>query len=317
MPPPADLPADAARKMAGYEPRLASPEHAGLIRDAVAWYQPKTANETEVVAAAVSGLVYWAEQTGRPVDPDELLAPAVVDSYISQERSLAETTKAPQRSMLHRIVRHRPGPHAYQRPPSSPQPKTSPPYTDDEIDRLLVWAAGQPSDLRRHAMLSLFALGFGAGLAPQDIRVVRGTDIARDAATDAVLVHVRRDPPRHVPLLARYEDLALDLAAAAGDRWIVNPGQEPRPGANTAAYISQQFVKAKPGDGVPPAQVSCCRSTWLCHHLTRGVRIDVLAAAAGLTESFHLSRYTEFLPDPPAAEVLAQLRDAPGAGLAD
>lgn len=44
--------------------------------------------------------------------------------------------------MLQRIVRQRPGPHAYQRPAASPQPRTSPPYTDAHVDRLLLAAAG-------------------------------------------------------------------------------------------------------------------------------------------------------------------------------
>ena len=64
----------------------------------------------------------------------------------------------------------------------------------------------------------LVCLGAGAGLIRADLRDVRGSDII--CRSGGVIVEVRGNRPRVVPVLARYHDLLLASAAFAGSALI-------------------------------------------------------------------------------------------------
>lgn len=298
--------------MRSYEPLLASPEHAPLIRELVGWFGPKDRAAAKTAAAAVSGLVWWAEQTGRPVDPDALLVPDVVDAYAAQATALAENTRENQRSALRRIIRRRPGPNARRQPKARPRVDPRLAYTPAEVDALLVWASGQPSAKRRHALLAILGLGLGAGLSAGDMRHVTGTDVTTDPATGTVAVTVRRDgQERAVPVLARYEELVAGLARAAGGLWILNPDVPlPRDSGDPQA-VKRQIVPAQPAADAPPLLAARCRNTWLLHHLAAGTRFDALMQAAGYTDGGRsIARLLPALAPDPAADAARMLRDA-------
>lgn len=312
MPGPPPLPPDADEWLVSYEPLLASPEHAPLIRELVGWFGPKDRASAKAAAAAVSGIVWWAEQTGRPVDPDSLLDPDVVDSYVAQATALADGTRDAQRSVLRRIIRRRPGPHARSR--AMPQPRIDPrlAYTPAEIDALLLWASGQPSAKRRHALHAILGLGLGAGLSASDMRHVAGTDVTTDPASGTTAVTVRRDQQeRTVPVLARYEELVAGLAQAVGGLWILNRDVAlPRDSGDPQA-VMRQVVPAQPAADAPPLLAARCRNTWLLHHLAAGTRFDALMAAAGYTDGGRsIARLLPALAPLPPADAARMLRDA-------
>ena len=304
------MPPDVADAIARWQPELAPDEHAPLIRRLVAHYRPADVPAVRQTLAHLSGLVYWADRTGRPVNEAALLNDDVVEDYVAHGlASMAGSTGTTARRVLRRVIAGSRGPLQSRRPGPGFQP-TNPPYTADEVDALLLWAQHQPSAVRGQALLALLVLGLGAGLGNRDIAHVRGTDIARDPASGAVLVNVRSGPaPRTVPLLARYETEALRLAEAAGDGWFVNPGVSLR-GTGPGPHVHAQSETASPGDGVPPFLTLRARTTWVCHHLAAGTRVDVLAAAGGFKNGNMGARYASLLQPPAADAAIAMLRNA-------
>jgi hypothetical protein len=77
-------------------------------------------------------------------------------------------------------------------------------------------------------------------------------------------------------VLARWECVVLELAASAGDDFLVGGRSL---AINRAGDLARKF---KVGLGHPALSAPRLRSTWLVHHLTIGTRLPELARAAGL-----------------------------------
>lgn len=93
---------------------------------------------------------------------------------------------------------------------------------------------------------------------------------------------------RVVPVLARWEQVIVDLAASAGDEFLVGGRSL---AINRAGDLARKFVV---GHGHPKLSAPRLRSTWLVHHLTVGTRLPELARAAGMVGVTVLS---DLLPD--------------------
>ncbi len=288
-------PDQVAEALKDYVPLLASPEHGPLIKDLAVFYRPTNHTDARRAASALGGLVYWAEQTGRNINPDQLLDHDLIDYYAdSALQNLAVATRIGRRSDLHRTAKGRAGRNVGTRPKRE-KANVSPPYTPDEVDALLLWADRQPSPKRARSMLALLVLGLGAGLGPSDIAGVAGTDVRRDPATGAVSADVTGARPRTVTFLERYEENALHLAATAGQHWIVNPDVDFTPRTRSALIITNQINEAYTTTDAPRLSVARCRVTWTCHHLAAGTRLDVIATAAGYKDANAVARYAHFV----------------------
>lgn len=248
--------AQAADALASYVPDLASPEHAPLIRELAALYRPANRTAASKIAGQLSGYVYWCEQQGLDVDRDLLLDPDTIDAYVERGLArMADGTRTTARTALRRVVRGDRG--RLDRPVREPADPLRP-YTRDETDAIIGWAAGQPSEPRRRATLAVACLGLGSGLAAADVREVTGTDVTTlDDGT--VLVDVRGKRPRRVPVLSRYERALIDCAAVAGPGWIANPSVDPAGRERAEVVLQAQFAAAQRPTGSPPRTLTRAR----------------------------------------------------------
>jgi hypothetical protein len=102
----------------------------------------------------------------------------------------------------------------------------------------------------------LVCLGAGAGLIRGDLRDARGTDVA--CRSGGVVVQVRGDRARVVPVLARYQSRLLAAARFAGSGLVcggADPGRR---------NLTHPLVAALDGGGgLPRLDTSRLRATWL------------------------------------------------------
>jgi len=131
-------------------------------------------------------------------------------------------------------------------------------------------------------------LGAGAGLDGRWVSLVAPHDVTTHNRT--VLVCVGEPAARTVPVLAPFGREVLDLAATAGDEFLVGGRSTAR---GRAGSLAASLVVA---NGTPKFSASRLRSTWLVTHLTRGTRMPELARAAGMRGITVLSDLLDFVP---------------------
>jgi hypothetical protein len=105
-----------------------------------------------------------------------------------------------------------------------------------------------------------------------------------------------------VPVLAEWEDEVVDLAASAGDEFLVGGYSTAR---NRAGALAASIIVAHDH---PRFSASRLRSTWLVTHLALGTRLPELASAAGLSGVTVLSDLLPFVPLLDDADAVEQLR---------
>jgi len=122
------------------------------------------------------------------------------------------------------------------------------------------------------------------------------------AENGAVLVRVGAPSPRVVPVLADFQDEALDLAATAGNDFLV--GGRSMSKNRTCALVARLIV----GHEQPRFSPARFRSTWLLSHLQAGTRLPELAQAAGVRDVRVLSDLLEHVPPMGQVEAVEMLR---------
>jgi len=281
-----------------WQPRLADRAHAPMLRRLALAADPADARQTVFLLTALSGLAFWAAETGRGVDEDTLTDPEVIARYEQQgmhgsifpvRRRIREALD--QVSEAHRGVPVPP------RAPGAAKRAYAHPYNPDDVDRLIRWAEAQRSNLKRHALLAILGCGLGAGLSRADLKTVTGTDVTTDPDGN-VTVRVAGKAPRQVTVLRRYQTLLLDLARQAGGDWLVGPGLDP----DRDDPLSWHWDQATQDSRTPDLTLRRARITWQCIHLALGTRLDVLAEAAGLASGQILGqqRLTQIAIEPDA-----------------
>jgi hypothetical protein len=244
----------------------------------------------------------WAVGEGRPLQAEVVLDPDTVERFVALGLPVGRS-RATYRATLRRI-----GPLLTSKAPWEPRPATvarrqvASPYTADEVTGLCADAFAQPTPGRVRAARALIALGAGAGLDGRWVARVAASDVI--AHDRIVVVRVGEPAARVVPVLARWEDEVLDLAATAEDVFLVG-GRSTAP--NRAGALAASLVVAH---GHPKFSASRLRSTWMVTHLTMGTRLPELARAAGLQGVTVLSDLLEFVPALDDGEATAMLRGA-------
>lgn len=188
--------------------------------------------------------------------------------------------------------------------PASP-PKA--PYADRDRVALRSWATGQATQYKVVNCHVLLALGMGAGLSSTEVGDVRAGHLHCDA--DGVLVEVVGKRARFVPVLAEWEPVLMDVAAAAmrPDLYAFMP----RRGKNSRNLVPNFVDKSNIGRVRPSLQRM--RVTWIVTHLAAGSPAKALVAAAGVDSLEALTRYLRFVPDVDVADYRAAFRAAGGA----
>ena len=138
-------------------------------------------------------------------------------------------------------------------------------------------------------MRVIIALGAGAGLTAVDLMVLNPEHVEDQG--DKILIHVPGSNARTVPLIEQWEDLLRDALAEADPNL---PFVLSTRGKFRYANAIADFLYTCNGVGIRP-HCQRLRSTWFVDHLNAGTPVNVLLAAAGVTEVSTLGRYLKFL----------------------
>jgi hypothetical protein len=236
---------------------------------------PVTLSSARSTVHALTHLAVWCLAQGMPLTWDVVLDPDTVERYICVGIPNWRS-RGTYRALLRRL-----GPLLTTKAPWEPRPEAvnrrhvAAPYSPDELEALRRDAQHQGTPARQRAGQALIALGAGAGLDGRWCTRVAAADVIRGEG----IVFVRAGEPaaRHVPVLARWEGVVCDLAASAGNEFLVGGHSLSK---NRASNLAMRF---KVSHGHPALSAARLRSTWLVHHLTVGTRLPEVMRAAGLT----------------------------------
>lgn len=308
----ADLAPGLSRVIEGYDPTGVSHETwsqvAGEVRSWVEAASPGHRRRALQLLYAAAHLAAWCDEQAIPVTAATALRLTTIERFCAvaeRDDRFSKTTRSTVRSRLRCLADAN---HVVGNPPQAPRlprQRVRPPYNDQEVRGYFALARAQGSPMRRQRLLALLCCGIGAGLAPQDFRSLRGSDVvARPGAR--VVVHVTGPRARCVPVLEEYATDLSAVARAAGDSLLLG-GMKP-----DRRSVTTGLLHSIDGDrGLPPLDPRRLRSTWLLTQLRRRVRLDVLMAAAGLEGPATLGDLIGYLPKPDD-DVLAQLSGSSG-----
>lgn len=279
-------------------------EVAAFIAQTVATVEPFTTYSRKHLLWAVADFVEFIDRTGRPLT-DEVFAADNVNRYA--RAGVGHLNRGSVRNQLTILRRVSEVMHEASRPPFPPQPQDPSiphaPYTVDE--QIALWHAGQ--NLRTywlgHNMLTVLALGFGAGARTNEIFSIHPGDVHDNG--DLVTLG-----DREVPVLAGFERTLDHAALVCRDLnlgWLVFPYR-----TVTGKNLLSNFVKsARLEPSVPHLSAARLRVTWIVHHLRLATPMTVLKQAAGVESIGAFNRYMPFVEPPSPDEAYWHLRGRP------
>jgi hypothetical protein len=228
----------------------------------------------------------WCLSEGMPLDWEVVLDPDTVERFVSVGIR-DDRCRGTYRATLRRLGRLLTNKAPWEpRAEAVNRRRVAAPYSADELDLLWRDAQHQATQARLRAGQALVALGAGAGLDGRWSTRVAAEDVT--CGDGVVFVRVGEPSARVVPVLARWEQVIVDLAASARDEFLVGGRSL---AINRAGDLARKFVV---GHGHPKLSAPRLRSTWLVHHLTVGTRLPELARTAGMVGVTVLS---DLLPD--------------------
>jgi len=254
------------------------------------------------LASVLTQLAVWCRERGFVLDAESLLHPNTIEQFVNVGCArLKKGTRANYRSQLRSVGEQVLGGPLYP-PRGVPQRTSDPvePYSADEVAALVGWANGLPTEHMRHNVKVLLALGLGAGLKSEEVKVAVGSDIVSD--DDGVVITTCRDPSRLVPVTRRWEDDIRTLADAAGHHPLFRPNR-----ASVQRNDVTHFIDACPRSDAPRLNTHRLRATWVVGHLHTGTPLHVLSEAAGVRPE-QLALYARHLPLPDACVTRRLLR---------
>jgi hypothetical protein len=294
------------QRIASYRPETVAGPTWAVVRpfvlDCVRRSPPKGWPVAIRTLRVLTQLSAWAVGQGMALDAELVFDPDTIDRFVVE--GLAQnSSRATYRADLRRVA-----PLLTAKAPWEPRStqlsrrQVAPPYTQDELNLLRSDALGQRTPQRRRAARALIALGAGAGLDGRWATQIRARDVVVDGAM--TLLRVRPPSARSLPVVAHWEQEVAELAATAGQEFLVGGYSVSR---NRASALLSRLEFPR---GHPRLSLSRLRSTWLCWHLTAGTRLPELVAAAGLQGTAMLSDLLPFVPRLPEDEVQRMLRGA-------
>lgn len=281
-----------------YEPRQASDfvwdRIEAFVKEAVQDIPNIDAAKASRYVSILTRHVQWTWQTcGYPLERSYVFAPAVIGESI--EQTCAGLTDASKRTFRSNLLAMADaltdrGQQKSVLPPI-PRTKASAPYTAREVARLRTWASSLSTQHRRVTMTTVLGLGLGAGLKSSEIAGFEAGDVTVDEY--GVLLSVRGDSPREVPMLTEWSELiaALSSATMRRDQKLVMPRRE--------AAFSRHALNNLIAQCDPPVPLTThrMRATWIVGHLAVGIPATTLAKAAGLASTDALRLYLPFIPE--------------------
>jgi integrase len=208
-----------------WRPSSVSAGAAAFARDVIAKAGPDGRERAKNLLRAAGRLAGYALALGLELAPEVVFHPSVIERFARCAPGLSgaarRTLRANQRFIGRAVV-----PQLFPADVPLPRERAKAPYSAAEISGFLALADAQPTAERRMRAAGLVCLGAGAGLIRSDLRDVRGTDVA--CRSGGVVVQVRGQRSRVVPVLARYHGQLLAAARFAGTALIcggADPGR--------------------------------------------------------------------------------------------
>jgi integrase len=265
--------------IARWRPSSVSPRAAAFARDVIAKAGPQGRERAKNLLWAAGRLADYALALGLELAPEVVFHPSVIERFARCAPGLSgvarRTLRANQRFIGRAVV-----PQLFPADVPLPRERAKAPYSAAEISGFLALADAQPTAERRMRAAGLVCLGAGAGLIRSDLRGVRGTDVA--CRSGGVVVQVRGQRSRMVPVLARYHGQLLAAARSAGTALIcggADPGRR---------NVTNPLISALDGgSGLPRLDTSRLRATWLAE-VAELPGLATFMAAAGISCSQRL-----------------------------
>ena len=208
-----------------WRPSSVSPRAAVFARDVITRTAPDGRERAKNLLRAAGRLAGYALALGLELAPEVVFHPSVIERFARCAPGLSgaarRTLRANQLFIGRAVV-----PQLFPADVPLPRERAKAPYSAAEISGFLALADAQPTAERRMRAAGLVCLGAGAGLIRSDLRDVRGTDVA--CRSGGVVVQVRGQRSRVVPVLARYHGQLLAAARFAGTALIcggADPGR--------------------------------------------------------------------------------------------
>lgn len=305
------LTADLEAVIDGYEPAgLDANIWAGVADEVRSWVRaaaPSHRRRALQLLYAAAHLAAWCRSQAIAVGASTSLRHSTIERFClaaERDKRLSSTSRSTIRSRLRCIAAANAVPG--NPPPSPPIPRQSvrPPYSPGEVEAYFALARAQSSRTRRQRLLVLLCGALGGGLGTEDFRQLRGEDVAQ-LPDGTVTIEVRGRRPRRVIVLDCYASELLTLAEESGAELMLGGKADRR--SVTTGILS----RIEGGLDLPRLDPARLRSTWVVEHLERGVRLDVLMAAAGMQSPTTLADLVKHLPAP-TSSVLSQLRGHAG-----
>ncbi len=265
--------ADVAGYVAGWQPVSVPPRAACFARQVAGAAAPPTRARANALLWAAARLAAYAVPLGLDPVPEVLLHPSVIERFAGSAPGLSGPARRTLRTNL-RFIARRVVPALAPVDTPLPRERAKAPYSPAEIAGYLALADAQPTASRRMRAAGLVCLGAGAGLAGADLRSVRGSDVI--CRSGGLIVEVRGRRPRTVPVLARYHERLLAVAAFAGSG-LVTGGTDPAR-KNITTPLTRSLSG---GTGLPRLEVPRLRMTWL-HDCAQLLGLATFMHAAGI-----------------------------------
>jgi len=294
----AEVIAQLTRRYKPKQHRLAWDEVRAFVMEAVtATALAGNRDASRLMRVAAPFVMWCVEEHGLELRAELIFAPALIDHYCTRAFS-CEGTGGTYRSVL-MAISDSVLPNSRPKLTAMHKRKIQTPYTAAEVKTHALWAAGQKTPLSRQRCMLLVAFILGAGLQAGELRTLRRTDVRIDQ--DAVLIRVRGNNPRYVPMLREWEAwAALVVDGYPESEWLW--GGTRSPGGKNA--VSQFLARTV---GVVPT-LARLRATWVISHLQRGTPMKELVRAGGMSQFDNLDQYLAYVEDAPMAEHRAMLR---------
>jgi integrase len=290
--------ADVAGYVACWQPVSVPPQAARFARQVAGAAVPPTRARANALLWAAARLAAFGIPLGLDPVPEVLLHPSVIERFAASAPGLSGSARRTLRTNL-RFIARRVVPALAPVDTPLPRERAKAPYSPAEIAGYLALADAQPTLSRRMRAAGLVCLGAGAGLAGADLRGIRGTDVI--CRSGGVIVEVRGTRPRAVPVLARYHERLLAVAAFAGSGLVTGGTSAVR--KNIATPLTRSLAG---GAGLPRLEASRLRMTWLAD-CGRLLGLATFMHAAGITCSQRLGDLLATLEPAGEAEAVVLL----------
>lgn len=226
----------------------------------------------------------WANALGYSLSPQTLLTPAMVQAYLATVATGAPDDE-PQLWRLSKSWGLTPRDASVRDGVARPDYRA--PYSDDELEMLLLAGRNQSTEHRRVTLLAIIALGAGCG-------------ITRRTARDAKASHLHLHGATAFFRASNYcafvrPELSELLSEVCAERPAGRLRGEMENEAGITVAVSEWLKRQR---GVPVLSVDRLRATYVCALLNQGVAVLDVMAWCGLSGAESLDGYLAHVPRP-------------------